>query len=116
MAGPKTTATIGVGMAVCRKDRVYKVFEWIVHHQLSTYLHMNSILSEVQLGLRPQHTTQDVLVGTIEDWRQALDEDKLVASVMVDLSKVFDTVSHSILLGKLSSYGVRAGELKWFDN
>ena len=66
MAGPKTTATIGVGMAVCRKDRVQKVFEQIVHHQLYTCLNTNSIFSEVQLGLRPQHTTQDVLVGTID--------------------------------------------------
>ena len=53
---------------------VAKVFERIVHHQLSAYLQKNSILSDVQLGFRPQHTTQDVLVGTIDDWRQALDE------------------------------------------
>ena len=57
-----------------------------------------------------------MLVDTIDDWRQALDEDKLVGSIMVDLSKAFDTVSHPILLKKLANYGVRAGELKWFDN
>ena len=45
-----------------------------------------------------------------------MDEDKLVGSVMVDLSKAFDTLSHCILLSKLASYGVRAGELKWFDD
>jgi len=41
---------------------VAKVFTQIVHHQLSTYLQANSILSEDQSGLRPQYTTQDVLV------------------------------------------------------
>ena len=66
-----------------------------------------------QSGFRPQHTTQDVLVSTIDDWRQALDEDKLVGSTM---SKAFDMVSHTILLRKLASYGVRAGELRWFDS
>ncbi len=55
-------------------------------------------------------------MGTVDDWRQALDKDKLVGSVMVDLSKAFDTISHPILHRKLEGYGVRAGELEWFDN
>lgn len=46
-----------------------------------------------------------MLVSTIDDWKQALDEDKLVGSVMLDFSKAFDTFSHSTLLRKLNSYG-----------
>lgn len=50
---------------------------------------------------RPHRTTCNVLVHTIiDDWWQALGEDKLVESikVIVDLSKAFDTVNyvHSI--------------------
>ena len=52
----------------------------------------------------------------MESWRNALDKDLLVGSVMVDLSKVFDTVDHDILLRKLSRYGVREGELRWFED
>ena len=73
---------------------VAKVLEKIVNRQLYTYLHMHSILRDAQSGFRPQHTTQDVLVSTIDDWRQALDKDKIVGSIMLDLSKPFDTISH----------------------
>ena len=39
------------------------------------------------------HTAQDILVATVDDWRQALDEGKVVGSVTLDLSMAFDTIS-----------------------
>ena len=40
----------------------------------------------------------------------------MVGTVMIDLSKAFDIVSHSILRKKLEGYRVRLGELCWFDS
>ena len=34
---------------------------------------------------------------------------------MLDLSKAFDTISHSIMHSKLACYGLLADELEWFD-
>ena len=33
---------------------------------------------------------------------------------MLDLSKTFDTISHSVLLNKLKAYGINTEELEWF--
>ena len=34
----------------------------------------------------------------------------------MDLSKAFDMIDHSQLLGKLYGYGIRRNELMWFKN
>ena len=57
-----------------------------------------------------------MLVSLVEEWREAVDEDKLVGSVFIDLSKAFDTVDHQILLRKLKCYGVEGKELEWFGD
>ena len=52
----------------------------------------------------------------VDNWRKALDENELVGVAMVDFSKAFDMVNHSILLRKMYSYGVRGREWKWFQD
>ena len=94
---------------------VVKVFEKLVHRQLCDYLQEHRVLHSAQSGFRPQHTTQDVLIDMIDSWRLGLDKNKLVGSVMLDLSKAFDLVPHSkFLLKKLDKYGVSGKELEWF--
>ena len=37
-------------------------------------------------------------------------------TVFVDLKKAFDTVTHSILIRKMYTYGIRGNILKWFES
>ena len=45
------------------------------------------------------------MVKMIEDWKQSVDNGKMVGMIAVDLSKAFDNLPHGLLIAKLA-YGV----------
>ena len=46
------------------------------------------------------------LLRLVDDWRKALDSHKYVAAILMDLTKTFDCLPHSLLLGKHNAYGL----------
>ena len=54
-----------------------------------------------QWAYKKGHSTERLLIGMTEDWRQALDNSLLVGVVFEDFQKAFDIVSHSLLLQKV---------------
>ncbi len=42
----------------------------------------------------------------IENWKSALDQQKIIGAVMIDLSKAFDTIPQSLLIEKKVNYGL----------
>ena len=45
-----------------------------------------------------------------------MDKGKLTGVVFLDIRKAFDSVDHSVLLGKVQFYGVADRELMWFKS
>ena len=54
---------------------------------------------------RKSYSTQHVLMRLIEEWRNKLDKNHVVGTVLMDLSKAFDCVPHDLLIAKLDAYG-----------
>ena len=91
-----------------------KVLEKIMYNRLIRFLDKNDILFEKQFGFRSKHSTVDALTEITENIRSGTDEE--FTSIMLDLSKAFDTINHYRLLEKLSQCGVRGIVNKWFQS
>lgn len=59
------------------------------------------MLSCYQSGYRAKHSTKTVMLKVLDDIGIILDQGKPVLLVLLDFSKAFDTVSHSIMCRKL---------------
>ena len=76
----------------------------------------NYVILSVNISFRPGYGCQSTLLRIIEDWKQALDENKYVVTILMDLSKAFDCLPHDLLLLKLKAYGVSENAIKLLKN
>ena len=93
-----------------------KVVEHLVCSQLNTHLREHNLQTEHQWGFRPRRSTEDVLLHMSEKWRRAVDSGQVVGVLFIDFRKAFDTVSHPILIKKLSACGISGNFLEYLKN
>ena len=61
------------------------------------------------------HSTETALIKVQDDILRAIDKKRSVILLLLDLSAVFDTVDHGILLDRLSQrFGIVGHALEWF--
>ena len=72
------------------------------------------MLFNFQFGFRSKRSTELAVTLLTDHIRKEADKGSLTGAIFVDLSKAFDTVSHSSLLNKLPSFGIHGTELNWF--
>ena len=93
-----------------------KIFEKLVCARLLNFLNKYNIIYEFQFGFRNNHSTSLALIDVVDCIYQSLDDSNFIEGMYFDLEKVFDTVDHNILMGKLSNYGIRGKMFDWFKN
>ena len=92
-----------------------KILEKLILTKLN-FLDSSNVLSKYQFGFRKNLSIILAFIKMIEDVRKSLDNGNLVMGIYLDLSKVFNTVNHEILLCKLDRFGIRGHTCKWFRN
>ena len=93
---------------------VVKVFERIVFKYVYNYFKDNFIISIYQSGFLPGMSTVTQLLEVYHSFCKAVDEEKEIRVVFLDISKAFDRVWHKGLIYKLHRCGIRGRLLLWF--
>ena len=83
---------------------VSKVFERIIHKQITNY--MIDKLGQSLTGFKKSHGTQNSLILMLEKWKRALHKGEYVSALFMDLLKAFDKMNHNLMIAKLEAYGL----------
>ena len=84
---------------------ISKIFERILYDQMYVYFINNNIIPTTQCGFRKNFGTSVALTNVTDDIIRAYDNKMNSLLVLLDFSKAFDTINHSLLISKLSYYG-----------
>ena len=74
---------------------INNIFEKLLASQLQA--HFDGILSDYLSAYRRNYSCQTALLRVVEDWKDSLDNNRLVATISTDLSKAFDSLPHPLL-------------------
>ncbi len=81
-----------------------KVFETIVAEQLRAYF--ENVFNNLLCAYRKKYGCEHVLLKLIDSRKYALDNDKFVGTLLIDLLKAFDCIPHGLLIAKMKAYGL----------
>ena len=93
-----------------------KIMEHIVTSTVMTFAEENNIICNEQHRFRRYHSCESQVLGLVDELSDDLEKGNQTDALIMDFSKAFDKVCHSLLIHKLQHYGI-TGEVKsWIQN
>ena len=83
-----------------------KVSERLANGKFFDYFTANKILAKTESGDQKLYSTETAVLCATDELLQAIDDKKISALVLLNMSKAFDSIRHDILLQKLQALGV----------
>ena len=93
---------------------ISKLVERIAADQITFHMHKNDLFPVYQSAYRQFHSTETMLCRITSDIFQCMGNQQVVMMVLLDLSAVFDTVDHNLLLQIMQTdFGFDNPALSW---
>ena len=94
---------------------ICKIPEKAISYHLTNYLKENDLT--LQSAYKTFHSTETDLIKVHNGIVSAIDNERCVILLLLDLSAGFDAVDHEILANRLSSkFGIHGKALQWFKS
>ena len=94
-----------------------KILEKCVASQVNEHVEVNNLNEPMQSAYKANHSTETALAKVHNDFQLAIDNQKIVLLLMLDLSAAFDTVDHGIFTHRLATdFGIVGDVNKWFHS
>ena len=93
-----------------------KLMEKIVHRQMLKYLLENRMISDNQFGFLPGRSTHEAIFKTVQNVYSAINNNKLLGMLLLDIAKAFNCIDHDILYLKMDAAGFGPMVIHWFKS
>ena len=94
-----------------------KIFEKVVASRLNSHINSSHTSNDYQSAYKKFHSTTTALLKIHNDIFSSMDDGRVTALTLLDLSAAFDTIDHTILLRRLGNwFGVSGKALDWFKS
>ena len=74
------------------------------------------IFNKQQCRFRKGYDTHQCLLKMLEKWKRSANGGKVFGALLTDLSKVFDSLDHELLIAKLNAYGFSLPALRLIND
>ncbi|CAM4699543.1 unnamed protein product [Caretta caretta] len=93
-----------------------KIMEQVLKESFLKHLEERKVIRNSQHGFTKGKSCLINLIAFCDKITGSVDEGKAVDVLFLDVSKAFDTVSHSILASKLKKYGLDEWTIRWIES
>ena len=81
-----------------------KILEKVVANRLRSHIYKNGLSNVSQSAYKQFHSTETALLKVHNDINLNIDNGKVTALTLLDISAAFDTIDHNILITRLSTW------------